>query len=88
LEGFFFVPVPVVVLVVLVLSLAGVEVELLVLLPPHPAIAAVAAKVASSVSMAASDVRFIGQSPVVAWGCACPLVGPPYQGFAAPADPD
>jgi hypothetical protein len=47
---------------------AGVVWELLVVLdlPPHPATTSVAESVASSVSMAASDVRFIGQPPVLA----------------------
>jgi hypothetical protein len=54
------------VLVVLVAPLVDVEVELGVALPPHPATVTVTAKVASSVSMAASDVRFIGRLPVVA----------------------
>ncbi len=46
---------------------AGVVCELLVALdlPPQPATASVAAIVASSVSMAASEVRFIGQQPPV-----------------------
>ncbi len=53
---------------VLVVVAAGVVCELPVVLdlPPHPATASVAEIVASSVSMAASDVRFIGQPPVLA----------------------
>jgi hypothetical protein len=35
-------------------------------LPPHPAIATVAAAVANSVSMAANGARFIGRTPVIA----------------------
>jgi hypothetical protein len=66
----------VVVVVVAGLLVAGVEVELLVDFPPHPATASVAAIVASSVSMAASDVRFIGRSPVFARG----FDGPPTPG--------
>jgi hypothetical protein len=54
------------VLVVLVAPLVGVEVELLVVLPPHPATASVAARTASSVSMATSDVSFIGRPLLVA----------------------
>ena len=46
-------------------AMVDVEVEVLVL-PPHPATAKVAARTASSVSMAASDVRLIGRPPVVA----------------------
>jgi hypothetical protein len=68
------------VLVVLVLPPVDVEVELLVVLPPHPATAKVAAKMASSVSMAASDVRFIGRPPFVALG----VRRPPYQAYANP----
>jgi len=68
---------------VLVAPLVDVEVELLAVLPPHPATATVAAKVASSVSMAASDVRFIGRPPFVARR----LRRSPYQAFAAPHTP-
>jgi EmrB/QacA subfamily drug resistance transporter len=62
---------------------AGVDWELPVVLdlPPHPATASVAEIVASSVSMAASDVRFIGQPPVVARK----LRGAHYQASPLPA---
>ena len=66
---------------VLVAPFVDVE-ELLVVLPPHPATASVAAKVASSVSMATSDVRLIGRPPVVAQGLGQPS-GPPYQASEA-----
>jgi hypothetical protein len=35
-------------------------------LPPHPVTATVLARMASSVSMAVSDVRFIGRAPIIA----------------------
>ena len=47
--------------------LVVVEVELLAL-PPHPATATVAARTASSVSMAVSGVRLMGRAPIVARG--------------------
>jgi EmrB/QacA subfamily drug resistance transporter len=75
-------PVPVVVVLVL-LPFVGVEWEPLVVLPPHPATASVAAMAASSVSMAASGVRFIGRSPVLARRLGGPPA-PPYQALAAP----
>jgi hypothetical protein len=62
----------VVVLVVLIFVDVALEPPLAVF-PPHPAIATVAATAASSVSMAASGVRFIGRSPVVARLPACAL---------------
>jgi hypothetical protein len=55
--------------VVVVEPLVDVDVEVLVVLPPHPATAKVAARTASSVSMAASDVRLIGRPLVVARLC-------------------
>jgi EmrB/QacA subfamily drug resistance transporter len=55
-------------------------------LPPHPATANVAATAASSVSMAASDARFIGRPPVIVRGSEGPPA-PPYQAFAAPIGP-
>jgi EmrB/QacA subfamily drug resistance transporter len=78
---------------------AGVDWELPVVLdlPPHPATASVAEIVASSVSMAASDVRFIGQPPVVARklrGAHYQAPPPPDAGWAArmsavaPANPE
>jgi hypothetical protein len=71
------------VLVVVVAGLLGVEdvEEELPLLPPHPAIATVAARVAASVSMAVSDVLLIGRAPLIV---ACLLGRSPYQAFSAP----
>ncbi len=60
---------------VLVEPFVDVDVELLVVLPPHPATAKVAARTASSVSMAASDVSFIGPPLLVAHE----VRRPPYQ---------
>jgi EmrB/QacA subfamily drug resistance transporter len=63
-----------------------VEVELLVLLPPHPATANVAARTASSVSMAASDVRFIGRPSCCGSRNSAPTlpgVGNPILGMSA-----
>ncbi len=58
--------------------------EPLVALPPHPATVTVAGdRSASSVSMAASDVRFIGRFPLVAHGFEGPQA-PPYQALATP----
>jgi hypothetical protein len=71
-----------VVLVVGVVVLAGVVVDLaeeLLPLLPHPATARVLARTARSVSMAVSEVRFIGRAPIVFRG----LGGPPYQGYMA-----
>jgi hypothetical protein len=70
------------VLVVVVAGLLGVDdvVEEPPLLPPHPAIATVAATVAASVSMAVSDVLLIGRAPLIV---ACWLGRPPYQAFSA-----
>jgi hypothetical protein len=53
---------------------AGVEVDFEeeLLLPPHPATAKVLARTASSVSIADSEVRFIGRAPVV-----CRVLGRP-----------
>jgi EmrB/QacA subfamily drug resistance transporter len=70
-----------VVLVVVVVGLLVVGVvEELPPLPPHPVTATVLARVASSVSMAVSDVRFIGRAPILARG----LGRSPYQSFAPP----
>jgi hypothetical protein len=69
-----------------VVPLVDVEVELLVVLPPHPATANVAARTASSVSMAASDVRFIGRPPVVAL-LPAPNVGVAHAGVDFGAHP-
>jgi hypothetical protein len=74
------------VLVVVVAGLPVVDVveEELPLLPPHPAIATVAATVAASVSMAVSDVLRIGRAPlIVACGLECPSARSPYQAFSA-----
>jgi hypothetical protein len=70
------------VLVVVVAGLLGVDevVEEPPLLPPHPAIATVAATVAASVSMAVSDVLLIGRAPLIV---ACLLGRSPYQAFSA-----
>jgi hypothetical protein len=71
------------VLVVVVAGVLGVDevVEEPPLLPPHPAIATVAAAVAASVSMAVSDVLLIGRAPFIV---ACFLLGrSPYQAFSA-----
>jgi hypothetical protein len=46
-------------------------------LPPHPAIAKVAATAAESVSMAVSGVLFMGRAPFLCTG----LGRPPYQAF-------
>jgi EmrB/QacA subfamily drug resistance transporter len=61
---------------VLVGVVVDFEVELLPLLLPHPAITKVLARTAKSVSMAVSEVRFIGRAPVVFRM----LGSPPYQG--------
>jgi hypothetical protein len=68
--------------VVVVLLFVVLGWEPLVALPPHPATAKVAATVASSVSMAASGIRFIGRPPVVART----LRGSPYQAYTALAE--
>jgi hypothetical protein len=74
---------------VLVVVVAGLLVvdwveEELPLLPPHPAIATVAARVAASVSMAVSDVLLIGRAPLIlACGLGCPPARSPYQAFYA-----
>jgi len=73
----------VVVVVVGVVVLAGGVVDLAVELPPllpHPATARVLARTARAISIAVSDVRFIGRAPTVSRG----LDGSPYQGQAAP----
>jgi hypothetical protein len=71
---------------VLVVVVAGLVVDVvgeeLPLLPPHPAIATVAATVAASVSMAVSDVLLIGRAPLIV---ACWLERSPYQAFSAPS---
>jgi hypothetical protein len=71
------------VLVVVVAGLLVVDVveEELPLLPPHPAIATVAASVAASVSMAVSDVLLIGRAPLIV--ACCWLGRSPYQAFSA-----
>jgi hypothetical protein len=83
----------VVVVLVGVVFVAGVElvfgVELVVLEdgelpPPHPATARVLASTASSVRMAVSGVLLTGRAPVVV---ARGLGGSPYQGLAAPDEP-
>jgi hypothetical protein len=56
---------------------AEVDFEEELLPPPHPATARVLASTASSVSIADSDVRFIGRAPIVSRV----LGRPPYQGF-------
>ncbi len=56
------------------------DVEELSDLPPQPATARVAARTASSVSMAVSGVRFMGWTPTVARG----LRRSPYQALATP----
>jgi len=73
----------VVVVVVGVLLVVGLAEEELAALPPHPPTATLVARAATSVSMAAGGVLFMGRAPVVARG----LGGSPYQPFAAPADP-
>jgi hypothetical protein len=70
----------VVVVVAGVLFVAGFAEEVLPALPPHPATAEVAARAVASVSIAVSDVLFMGRAPIVARG----LGGSPYQPFAAP----
>jgi hypothetical protein len=75
----------VVVVVVGVLLVVGLaEEEELAALPPHPPTATLVARAATSISMAASGVLFMGRAPVVARG----LGGSPYQPFAAPVDPE
>jgi MFS family permease len=75
----------VVVVVLGVLPFVGVDWELPpAALPPHPATASVAATAASSVSMAASDVRFIGRLPVVSLSDFKAHPPHPTRTFAAP----
>jgi hypothetical protein len=68
----------VVVVGVLVAGVVDVAEELPPLLP-HPATARVLARTARAVSIAVSDVRFIGRAPIVSRG----LGGSPYQGYMA-----
>ncbi len=70
-----------VVVVVVVVVVAGLLVVVFAEdLPPHPVTAKVAARVATSVSMAVSGVLLMGRAPIVArW-----LGRPPYQAFSPP----
>jgi EmrB/QacA subfamily drug resistance transporter len=78
----------VVVVVLVVLPFVGVDWELPpAALPPHPATAGVAAMATSSVSMAASDVRFIGRPPIVSLADFKAYPPHPTRRFAAPIGP-
>jgi hypothetical protein len=73
--------------VVVVVGVVVVVVDELALLPPQPPTAVptatLLARTATVVSMAFSEVFLIGRAPIVAEG----LGRPPYQAFAALADP-
>jgi EmrB/QacA subfamily drug resistance transporter len=69
--------------VVLVVPVLGVVDDL----PPHPAIAAVAAAAANTVSMAANGLRRIGWTPVARGLARPPYQAPPDVSVQAPAGP-